>query len=395
MSAGQRYALVLTAIASVALPIVVGAVNATPLVAVGQDASTRIAVNSQTQTLAGQWQGSISGKGLRLAFVLQTDSAGGGYTATMYRMDQDGRPVAASVVTQGSTVRLSVPTANMTFEGKLALDGNSIAGTLTEGQATLPLTLVRASKETAWALPTPRSMAADAPTVFEVATVKPAAPPPFPVFKLFTVRGREVLAINTTTFDLITFAYGVAPRQVSGGPSWIESDKLDVTGRPLAEGVPNREQFQALIKSLLADRFKLAVHTEKRDLPAYVLTVGNQGHKLTPNTSNSIGPASTVRTGLGTISADNANMGHFAVFLGSSVLDRPVVDRTGLAGRFDFMLNWTPDQSPSSVAPTTPDPNAPPGFFTAIQEQLGLRIETQTAPVDVIVIDRVEKPSDN
>ena len=192
MSAGRRCALVFTAVASVALPIVVGAVNATPLVAVEQAASTTpVAVNSQTQNLAGQWQGSTDpAKELRLVFVLATNSAGGGYTATMHRFDQGGRAVAASVVTQGSTVRLSVPTADMTFEGKLALDGNSIAGTLTEGQGSLPLTLVRASKETAWALPAPpRSMAADAPTLFEVATVKPAAPPPFPGFQLFTVRG--------------------------------------------------------------------------------------------------------------------------------------------------------------------------------------------------------------
>jgi uncharacterized protein (TIGR03435 family) len=384
MSAGRRYALVLTAVAAVALPIVVGAVNATPVAA------------AQTQNLAGQWQGSIADKEQRLVFVLAINSAGGGYTATMHRIDQVGRPVAASVVTQGSTVRLSVPTLEITFEGKLALDGNSIAGMLTEGQASLPLTLVRASKETAWALPTPRSMAADAPTVFEVATVKPAAPPPFPGFQLFTVRGPEVLAINTTTAALIRFAYGVQTRQVSGGPSWIENDRFDVTGRPQAEGVPNNEQMRGLIKSLLVDRFKLAVHTEKRDLPAYLLTVGKQGHKLTQNTSNPNGLASTVRTGLGVISATNANMGHFAALLQSSVLDRPVVDRTGLPGRFDFMLNWTPDQSPSSAAPTTPpDPNAPPGFFTAIQEQLGLRIESQTAPVDVIVIDRIERPSDN
>jgi uncharacterized protein (TIGR03435 family) len=395
MSAGRRCALVFTAVASIALPVVAGAVNATAVVRVGQDASTPVAVNSQTQNLAGQWQGSIAGKE-RLVFVLATNSAGGGYTATTHRIDQGGRAVAASVVMQGSTVRLSVPTLDITFEGKLAIDGNSIAGTLTEGQGSLPLTLVRASKETAWALPAaPRSMAADASTVFEVATVKPAAPPPFPGFQLFTVRGREVLAINTTTAALIRFAYGVQTRQVIGGPSWIENDRFDVTGRPQAEGVPNNEQMRGLIKSLLGDRFKLAVHSEKRDLPAYLLTVGKQGHKLTQNTSNPNGLASTVRTGLGVISATNANMGHFAALLQSSLLDRPVVDRTGLPGRFDFMLNWTPDQSPSSAAPTTPDPNAPPGFFTAIQEQLGLRIETQTAPVDVIVIDRVEKPSEN
>lgn len=366
------------------------------IVAVGLYMSTTL--TAQTQNLAGQWQGSTDpAKELRLVFVLATNSAGGGYTATMHRIDQGGRAIAASVVTQGGTVRLFFPTADMTFEGKLTRDGNSIAGTLTEGQGSLPLTLVRASKETAWALPAPpRSMAADAPTVFEVATVKRSSPDMPTVIKLFTVKGREVLTLNTTTADLITFAYGVQTRQVSGGPSWIENDRFDVTGRPQAEGVPNREQFRELIKSLLADRFKLAVHTEKKDLPAYVLTVGNRGHKLTQNTSNPNGLPVTVRTGLGAISAVNANMGHFAALLqATSVLDRPVVDRTGLPGRFDFMLNWTPDQSPSSAAPTTPDASAPPGFFTAIQEQLGLRIETQTATVDVIVIDRVEKPSDN
>jgi uncharacterized protein (TIGR03435 family) len=349
---------------------------------------------AQTQNLAGQWQGSTNpAKEQRLVFVLATNSAGGGYTATMHRIDQSGRPVAASVVTQGSTVRLSIPTANMTFEGKLTLDGNSIAGTFTEGQVSQPLTLVRASKETAWALPAPpRPMAADAPTVFEVATVKPSGPPPFPGFKQFTIKGREVLTVNTTTADLITYAYGVQTRQVSGGPSWIENDRFDVTGRPQAEGVPSQEQLRGLIKSLLADRFKLAVHTEKRDLPAYVLTVGNRGHKLTQNTSDPNSFRSTARTGIGAVSAVNANMGDFAALLqNTSVLDRPVVDRTGLPGRFDFTLSWTPDEP----APTTPVPNAPPGFFTAIQEQLGLRIESQTAPVDVIVIDRVDKPSEN
>ena len=98
----------------------------------------------------------------------------------------------------------------------------------------------------------------------------------------------------------------------------------------------------------------------------------------------------------------NATMGDFARVMTQAVLDRPVVDRTGLQGRFDFTINWTPDESqfrsmgvripPPSA---TPDPNAPPGLFTAIQEQLGLRLDPTNAPVEVIVIDRVEKPSDN
>lgn len=357
---------------------------------------------AQAQNLAGQWQGSINpGKELRLVFVLATNAAGGGYNATMYRIDQGGGGIAATVVTQGSTVRLAVAPVGITVEGKLAADGNSITGTFTQDQGPLPLTLVRASKETAWAVAAPpRSMAADAPTVFEVATIKLSNPDTPAAFKAFRINGREMLALNTTLADLITFAYGVHTRQVSGGPSWMENDKFDVTGRPLAEGVPNQEQFRGMIKSLLADRFKLAVHTEKKDLPAYVLTVGNRGHRLTQNTGDPNGLPTLNLKGMGALFVVNANMGHLAAALQSWVFDRPVVDRTGLPGRFDFTLNWTPDESqgrsfgPRPPAPT-PDSNAPPGFFTAIQEQLGLRIEPQTAPVDIIVIDRVEKPSDN
>ena len=244
-------------------------------------------------------------------------------------------------------------------------------------------------------------MAADAPTVFEVAASKLSNPDTPAAFKAFRINGRELLALNTTLADLITFAYGVHTRQVSGGPSWMENDKFDVTGRPQAEGVPNQEQFRGMIKNLLADRFKLAVHTEKKDLPAYVLTVDNRGHRLTTNNGDPNGLPTLNLKGLGTLFVVNANMGHVANALQSWVFDRPVIDRTGLPGRFDFTLTWTPDESqgrsfgPRQPAPTTPDSKAPPGFFTAIQEQLGLRIESQTAPVDVIVIDRVDKPSDN
>ncbi len=289
--------------------------------------------------------------------------------------------------------------AGITFEGKVSPDGNSIVGTFAQGPGTTPFTLVRAAKETAFAIPSPpRSMAADAPTTFDVATIKPSRPGT--PGRLFTVHGREVLTINTSLADLITQAYEVHTRQVVGGPSWMESDKYDITGRPLAEGVPNIAQLRAMIRSLLEDRFKLTIHRERRDLPAYALTVGKNGPKLTKNETNPNGLPGLLFKGLGMLPAVNATMADFAGVMQTAVLDRPVVDRTGLQGRFDFTLNWTPDDSQFrsmgvQVPPPPADGTGPPGLFTAIQEQLGLRLESVTAPVEAIVIDRVERPSEN
>lgn len=355
----------------------------------------------QAQNLAGTWQGTLAAgpQTLRIVFVLTSNAAGGGYTATMYSIDQGAGGLAASVTAQGGTVRLAVATIGATFEGKLSADGNSIVGTFAQGAGSLPFTLERATKETAWALPAPpRSMAADAPMTFDVVSIRPSNPDA--PGKLFTVKGRQVLTLNTTLADLITMAYNIHTRQISGGPAWMESDKFDVTGQPQAEGTPSTEQLRALIKSMLADRFQLTVHTEKKELPAYAIVVGNNGPKLTSNDTNPNGLPSLLFKGLGMLPAVNASMDDFARVLQQAVLDRPVVNRTNLQGRFDFTLNWTPDESQFRsmgvrVPPPPADGSGPPGLFTAVQEQLGLRIESTNAPVEVIVIDRVEKPSAN
>jgi uncharacterized protein (TIGR03435 family) len=355
---------------------------------------------AQAQNLVGAWQGTLqAGKELRLVFVIASNAAGGGLTGTMYSIDQGAQGVTATVAAQGGTVRMAVATIGATFEGKLSADGNSIVGTFMQGPGSLPMTLARATKDTAWALPSPpKAMAADAPMVFEVATVKPSNPDA--PGKLFTVRGRDVMTINTTLSDLITFAYNVHTRQISGGPSWMETEKFDVTGRPQAEGSPNDRQLRALVQSLLEDRFKLAVHRDKKELPAYVIVVGNNGPKLTRNDTNPNGLPSLLFKGLGMLPAVNASMSDLARVMQTAVLDRPVVDRTGIEGRYDFTLTWTPDESQFRsmgvrVPPPSGDANAPPGLFTAIQEQLGLKLDSANAPVDVIVIDRVEKPTAN
>lgn len=300
---------------------------------------------------------------------------------------------------QGTTVRIAVSAIGGTYKGRLSANGNSIVGSWSQGGGTLPLTLTRATPETAWPIPAaPKPMAANAPAVFEVATIKPSNPDV--PGKLFTIRGRQFTTINTTLSDLISFAYRLHAAQITGAPEWIESVKYDITAQPEGQGQPNERQLRAMVQKLLEDRFKLTVSRGTKELSVYVMSVGNDGPKLTKNDSNPNGLPSLFFKGLGMLPALNANMADLASVLQTAVLDRPVVDRTELAGRFDFTLTWTPDDSQFRglgvrVPAPSIDPNAPPGLFTALQEQLGLRLESTKAPVDVLVVDRVERPSDN
>ena len=356
---------------------------------------------AHAQSVAGTWQGTLNvGKELRIVMTIAS-AAGGGLSGMMYSIDQGGQGIAASPVTlQGTTLRLAVGPIGVTYEGQLSADGNTIEGTFTQGGKPIPLTLRRATPDNAWPIPSPpKPMAADAPTVFEVATVKPSNPDT--PGKAFTMRGRQFATLNTTLSELISFAYRVHTAQITGAPEWVESARYDITAQPQAEGTPNERQLRAMVQKLLEERFKLTVTQGTKELPVYVLSVGKTGHKLTPNDRSPNGLPTLFFKGPGMLPALNTSMADLANVMQSVVLDRPVVDRTGLTGRFDFTLNWTPDDSQfrglggRAPAPSSNDPNGPPGLFTAIQEQLGLRLESTRAPVEVLVVDRVERPSDN
>ena len=206
-------------------------------------------------------------------------------------------------------------------------------------------------------------------------------------------------AVGTTVNDLIVFAYGVHARQISGAPAWVESDKFDITGKPEGEGRPNPNQFKTMLQKLLADRFQLAFHRDKKQLTVYALTVGKNGPKLTRSEAASPIPNLLFRAGNWPVR--NATMEEFAGVM-QAHLDRPVVDQTGLKGRFDFQLQWTPDETQFASPGGPGEPPKPPegaetqpDLFTAIQQQLGLKLESTRAQTDVLVIDKVEKPSEN
>jgi uncharacterized protein (TIGR03435 family) len=241
-------------------------------------------------------------------------------------------------------------------------------------------------------------MAADANPEFDVATIKPATPDR--PGKAFMVRGGQFSTINTTLADLITFAYGIHAKQITGAPAWVETEKYDLAAQPKGEGQPNDKQWKTMVQKLLAERFKLTFHRDKKELSVYAITVGKNGPKLTKSEGNPSGLPGLFFRGLGNLPATNATMADFAGVMQGAVLDRPVVDQTGLTGRYDFTLLWTPDEfqfggAGARVPPPANNATAPPDLFTAFQEQLGLKLESTKAPAEVFVIDKVTKPTDN
>jgi uncharacterized protein (TIGR03435 family) len=298
---------------------------------------------------------------------------------------------------------MTFPGIGGTYEGKLENDATSMTGTWAQGPKPIPLNLKKSTPETAWVIPEapapPKPMAADANPAFEAATIKPSVPGAPGIG--FRVQGRQFSTLNTSLSDLIAFAYGIHAKQIIGAPAWVTSDKYDLLGRPDGEGQPNDRQWKIMIQKLLAERFQLSFHRDKKELSVYAITPDKGPNKLTKSAGDPNGLPGLGLRGLGNLVVRNANISDFAGLLQGVVLDRPVVDQSGLTGRFDFTLLWTPDEFQFSglgargAAPQTADGANAPDLFSAFREQLGLRLDSTKAPAEVFVIDNAEKPSAN
>ena len=251
---------------------------------------------------------------------------------------------------------------------------------------------------------TPQASNVSVDPAFEVATIRPSHPTGMD-WGLGT-KGNHFWAHDATIVDLISFAYGLHEKQIVGGPSWFRTDRYDVEGVPNFEGRPLRAQLETMLRKLLTDRFQLQVHAEKQQLAVYALTVASGGVKLHKSDAPSDAPSGYGFPDMVPVTqmkVMHMTMVAFTSALQRTVLDRPVIDETGLRERYDFVLQWTPDESQFiplqgtgvHVPAASGDANAPPGLFTAIQNQLGLKLEAKKSMADVIIIDRVEKPSEN
>ncbi len=367
-------------------------------------APAQAAAPAEKQDLAGTWQASVrfpnANHDMRMVIKI-AKADGGGYKATLYNADQGAPPLALDKATlDGSDVKIISPMISV--EGKLSPDGQTITGNVTAGPNPVPVTLSRATPDTEWPLPeAPKAMAADANPSLEVATIKPSDPSHRG--KGFGFRGTHFTTLNTNLNDLIAFAYGLHSKQIIGAPDWFGTDLYDIDGVPDTPGRPNLKQMGIMVQKLLTDRCALKFHHETRELPVYAITVASGGPKMTKTTAGVNDPQGFGFRGLGDLIVRNMDMKDFASWMQSGVMDKPVVDHTGLTDRYDFTLKWTPDDSQFQQfrgavpmqQPKTDDPNAPPSLYTAIQEQIGLKIEATKAPDDVIVIDHVEKPTAN
>lgn len=233
-------------------------------------------------------------------------------------------------------------------------------------------------------------MAADAHPSFAVATIK-LHDPNYPRRQGWNFIGSRVKIDNQTLTSLMMYAFSIDPHQVVDAPEWASKTAFDVEGVTDTPGEPNRVQQQEMIQKLLADRFGLKFHREQRPLNVYAIQVAKGGPKLTPTAHPQRQSTQRGRYEGATLvlTMGSATMSDFVLDMQFAGLDRPLIDRTGLKGQYDITLRYTPEESRNT------DPNAAPGIFTAIQEQLGLKLQPMKAPVDVLVIDRVEKPSEN
>lgn len=392
----RRKLLSMAAIAAITPPVPFGLLHSA-------QARAQSAGENPTTNIADTWQGTLhAGQDLRTVVKISKVD-GGGYKAVFYSIDQGGSPLPVTKITlEGTTVKMSLTSIGGTYEGKLSADGKSITGNWSQGPNPLPLNLTRATPETEWTIPAPPPklppMDANASPSFEVATIKPTKPDE--QRKAFLVRGRRFQTINVSLNEMISFAYGVHAKQVMGAPSWAETDKFDIDAQPDGEGAPSDKQWKGMLQKLIVERFKLTFHRDKKELSVYVLSVAKTGQKLTKSEGDPNGLPGLFFRGLGDLHVTNANMADFAGLMQQAVLDRPVLDQTELSGRFDFTLKWTPDDSQfggmgAKIPPPTDSATAPPGLYTAIQEQIGLKLDATKAPAEVLVIDHVEKPSEN
>jgi len=285
------------------------------------------------------------------------------------------------------------------------------------------------------------------PTSFEVASIKPVAAENG-VFRISmsTSPGGRYTAMRATASILIQQAYDVKDYQITNGPGWLTSQRYDIVAKADTPNI-DREMLKVLLQSLLAERFQLQLHRETKELPIYALVVGKNGHKLRPSENQPAAPkeaspgdpskpgqagvggavagrgmaagagavgggaasggrgGSQIRIGRGQLNAQMVPVSSIAAML-SQQLGRPVVDRTEIKGNFDFELQWTPDETqrgmgfggierPVGDSPLPSGDPAGPSIFTAVQDQLGLRLEATKGPVESLVIDRIEKASGN
>jgi uncharacterized protein (TIGR03435 family) len=238
---------------------------------------------------------------------------------------------------------------------------------------------------------------------FEVASIKPT-PPDWAGGRWIRMQSANRFAArNHALRTLAAAAFNLSPQAISGGPGWVDSEHFDVLAKTPSEVRPTLDEQMSMLRTLLTDRFKLTFHREPKELSIYSLTVAKTGSKLKETT---VSPDATpegppplvfvVSPQSVRLPGRYATIAELASVMQRALLDKPVVDRTGLRARYDFDLEFAPDESVfGGMLGKGPEDSTLPGLFAAMQQQLGLRLEATRGPVQAMVIDHVERPTEN
>lgn len=233
------------------------------------------------------------------------------------------------------------------------------------------------------------------PLAFEAASIKPSKSVD-PRGGLMSPSGSRFTWTNADVSFMIAFAYNLPGMQVVGGPGWVRSEKYDIVAKAEGEGKRSTDEFRQMFQSLLADRFKLALHRETRDVSEYVLMAGKNGPKnLGPKIEEKIADSSyrLFRGGPRHLTALRMSMAQLAAFLQPD-LRGAVFDETGVTGEYSFKLDWDYVNAPTETG-AGQAASSGTSLVTALQEQLGLKLESVKRPLEHLVIDRAEKPTAN
>jgi len=351
--------------------------------------------------VTGTWQGTMQPQGAprEMRVLVKVSKDDGVLKVAAYLVDQAGNVFNAnSAALKGDTFTFEAAGVAAKYEGKVSADGKSMTGTFSLAERPTTLNLAKVNPEAAWEIPKPpppaKPMAKDFDPTFEVATVKPSNPGEQRI--LFNPGRDRFRTVGTTLVDMLKFVYKLQDKQLAGLPSWANEQKWDVDGKPDGEGRPSMDQWRSAMRKLLTERFQLKFHDEDREMPVYTLELAKSGSKMSKSAPDA-SPSMLFR-GAGIFTAQYATMNDFADLLGQTLLDRPVLDKTGLGeGHYDFTLTWQPDATQFggrfANAPVFDPPR--PDLYTALQEQLGLKATATKAPAKVMVFEKVEKPSEN
>jgi uncharacterized protein (TIGR03435 family) len=226
---------------------------------------------------------------------------------------------------------------------------------------------------------------AQTPQAFDVASIRPNHSGSTDSNVDSTAGGRLTVT-NETLRELIKLAFSVKGYQIVGAPGWIDSERYDIAAKTESTAKLSLEELKALLRALLADRFSMKSHRETKEGTIYTLRIGKDGSRLTRHDD---GTGTKARASCGHLLGGRVTTAVLATML-SRQLEHDATDETGLPGKYDFQLDWTPDAGPCPGAITDQ-----PSIFTAVQQQLGLRLESAKGPVEILVIDHIQAPSEN